>query len=265
MTITFDQSVLNQGDPVTATIDTGGQFLLESDLFQSSAQIDPQPGDHIEFGPAQIGAFAVRLSSSDDLTFFYAWLTILPQDGQLTLAHFDFAPPASLEFQQFSNDVFSKFIGNLTGDRLLSALKEAAAAFPADAVTAIGTTAVLAAVFFPEATPLFFIGSATGLAVQFLSRINDSLIDGMIADNSLETDEGNFLKLLWGFRALAGNVFSLFEEPEAIEQVKTAIETVDTVKDLATPAGELSFGVRIQSSNSIAPKSVVVIHLNDLP
>jgi hypothetical protein len=81
MTITFDQDILNQGDPVTATIDTSGQFLLESDLSQSSIQIDPQPGDHIAFGTAQIGTFAVRLSSADNLTVFYAWLTILPQNS----------------------------------------------------------------------------------------------------------------------------------------------------------------------------------------
>jgi hypothetical protein len=77
----------------------------------------------------------------------------------------------------------------------------------------------------------------------------------MISDGSLETDEGTFLKLLWGFRALAGNVFSLFEEPEAIEQVKAAIESADTVKDLVTPAGELNFGIRVQTSNSVAPKT----------
>jgi hypothetical protein len=167
MTITFDQDVLNPGDSVTATIDTGGQFLLDSDLSLSSSQIDPQPGDHIAFGPAQIGTFTVRLSSTDKFTDFYAWIAILPQGAQLEVAHFDFMPPAPIEFHQFSNDVLSKFLNNLTADRVLAALKQAAAAFPDDALAAVGTTAVLAAAFFPEATPLFFLGSATGLHFSF--------------------------------------------------------------------------------------------------
>jgi hypothetical protein len=124
---------------------------------------------------------------------------------------------------------------------------------------------VLAAAFFPEATPLFFLGSAAGLAVQFLSRVNDTLIDGMVSDGSLESGEGDFLKLLWGFRALAGNVFSLSQAPEAIERAKSAIESADTVKDLATQAGELNFGARVQTSNSLAPKTAIVIQLDHLP
>jgi hypothetical protein len=87
----------------------------------------------------------------------------------------------------------------------------------------------------------------------------------MVSDGSLEAEEGDFLKVLWGFRAVTGSLFSLFQAGEAIERAKSAIEGVDTVKDLVTTGGEFNFGVRVQTSNSLAPKTAVIIQLNHLP
>jgi hypothetical protein len=69
------------------------------------------------------------------------------------------------------------------------------------------------------------------------------LVDSIVSEGSLETEEGNFLKLLWGFRALTGSVFSLFQAGEEIERPKSAIKGADMVKDLITAGGEVNFGV----------------------
>jgi hypothetical protein len=262
--LTFDQEVLAQGDQVTATTDTGGDFQLESDLSNSQSEIDAQPGDHLDLGPAGIGCFAVRAVRVDDEAYFYSCVTILPEDDHLTLEHYDIAPSVDLPYQPFSNDVFSKFVDTLTVDRISDALRNAANAFPGDAAAAIGTTVVLAVAFFPEATAAFFIGSAVGLIPQFFGRINDSLIEGMVDDGSLLPAEGDFLKIIWGFQAVTSTTSALINGEEAIERVKAALETAEKLQDLSTPAGEMIYGVRIKTTDSVAPKTAVTIRLNGL-
>ena len=266
---TFDQDIVNTGDNITVTCDTGGNFTLESDLSNASTPVNPAPAGQIVLGPAAIGSFAVSISSPADNTFFYSWITILPtndpDNGQLTVEHFDFAPPAAPDVQPFSNDILTKYVSNLTADRLLAGLNDAKAAFPADAAQAVGDTLILAVAFFPEATVPFLVASGISLLADFFGKVNDSIVDGMVDDGSLTAPEGTFLKLVFGTAALVSGTAEFLDTPAGIDRAKSALDAADTVQDLSTVAGEMGYGFRIKTTNSAAPKATVIIHINQLP
>lgn len=266
---TFDQDVVNAGDHITVTCDTGGSSTLESDLSNASTPVNPAPAGQIDLGPAAIGSFAVSISSPSNGTYFYSWITILPannpDNGQLTVEPLDFAPPAAPDVQPFSNDILTKYISNLTADRLLAGLTAAAAAFPADAAQAVGDTLILAVAFFPEATVPFLVASGLSLLADFFGKVNDSIVDGMVDDGSLTAPEGTFLKLVFGTAALVSGTAEFLDTPAGIDRAKSALDAADTVQDLSTAAGEMDYGLRIKTTNSAAPKAAVIIHINQLP
>jgi hypothetical protein len=266
--ITFDQAVLQAGDDVTITSDTGGTYHIESGLSLTDGQWQANPGEHFTLGQGSVGGFAINISDPDVGFYFSSLIFILPDNGHLTLGHIDNNPPAAFDEQPFANDILSKFIEVLTGPNggnyLQAGLHAAAEAFPQDAAAAVTDTLVLAMVFFPEATVPFLISSAVGTVVEFFGHVNESVIDGMVSGGDLTAPEGTFLKFAFGMHAVLGGLQSLVGDQD-LEQAKSALETYDSLHDLSSAADEMNYGLRFKTTDVVAPTAAVVIHINKLP
>lgn len=266
--ITFDQAVLQAGDDITITSDTGGNYQIESGLSLTEGQWQANPGEHFTLGQANVGGFAINISDPDAAFYFSSLLFILPDNGQLTAGHIDNSPRAAFDEQPFSNNILAKYIDVLTGPNggnyLQTGLHVAAEAFPQDAAAAVTDTLILAMVFFPEATVPFLISSAVGTVVEFFGHVNESIIDGMVSGRDLTGPEGTFLKFAFGMHAVLGGLPSLVGGDD-LEQAKSALETYDTLHDLSSTADEMNYSLRFKTTDAVAPTAAVVIHINSLP
>jgi hypothetical protein len=266
--INFDQDeqLLHAGVNVTVSSAIGGNYDFATNLGNPrSGNWDAGQDAHLTLGPAQVGGYGLSVSEPDAGFYFYSWITILPNGGQLILQHFENKPPAPLEHQPFADNILMKYLHGLNGDYLLTGLRNAVAALPGQAAGVGIDTFVLATVFFPEATVPFLVGSAAGLAVDFFAKINDCTIEAMVDDGALTGPEGTFLKFAFGMPAVVSGANSLITDEAALERADDALSLYDTVHDLQSAGGEMDYKLRFKTTDNTAPTAAVVIHINHLP
>lgn len=266
--IVFDQdaqAVLNTGEDIIISTDTGGAYQYTSGLSRTQGAWNANPGDHLTIGAAGVCGFNLAVDDASADFYFYSWVTILPGNGSLTLKHFDSKPLAPFDTQPFSDNILLKYLHALNADYLEDGLREAASNLPGEAAQAVGQTAILMMAFLPEAAAPFLIGSAAAVVLDFFAHVNEYIVEAMVADGTLTAQEGTFLKLVFGLRAFTDAAHGFFEGEEAIERAKSALDTFDTVGDLSTAAGEMDYGLRFNTVDQTAPSAAVVIHLQQLP
>lgn len=232
--ISLTKSVFSQGEQVQAVIRSPAQVLVGSDLLRSSRQFDIFGTKTVDLGAITTDTYCV-ITTDDGSNKAALQILFLRQGSNfeaittlVPLARNDAGPTAQI------GPAIEKFLRNINASRVGRAYASAKAKFPSENAVALGNTVIICLITIPTGTWLACAATVGGVAVDFMFKLNEELIDvmGPTKDRVLTEAEANLLKTWAGAAKVVPDAAKLIFSSDKVEKVFSALK-------VGTGAGEV--------------------------
>lgn len=224
--VSLTKSVFSSGEHVQAIIKSPAEVLVGSDLSRTSQQFQIFGTKTIDVGPISTDGYNV-VTVDDGVSKTALQVLFLKQGANfeaisrfVPLAASDIAPTAQLK------PAIEKFLANVNANRVARAYASAKTKFPAENAVALGNTVIICLITIPTGTWVACAATVGGVAVDFMFKLNEELIDvmGPTKDRILTASEANLLKTWAGAAKLVPDAFKLIFAGDKVEKVFSALK-----------------------------------------